>query len=182
LSCMVEGFRTRGLAAEQFSCGLGEGLQALLHSVSSQRATRLVVQINDSVAAFGLAGLVLGLFNLAAVLAERGIVAGPELVAGREAGLQSRTDGSASAASGASLRCDHKRSPDRPTRARSSGRAQQAGRPERHTSRTIDSAPTTRASPGLNSRYGSRPPRPRRPRMSTCHPVRAARWSSTPAL
>ncbi len=83
-----QGFRAGGFAAGEFGLGVGEGLQRGVPFGFQAAGDQPVVGVDGAVAAFGPAGLVAGLLDLAAPLRQRGVVAVLELLGGGQAGLQ----------------------------------------------------------------------------------------------
>ena len=83
-----EGFRARGLSAGEFGLGVGQLLQRGVPLGFQAAGDQPVVGVDGPVAALGSAGPVAGLFDLAAPLGQRGVVAVLELLGGGQAGLQ----------------------------------------------------------------------------------------------
>ena len=76
------------LAVRQLGFGVGLGLQGTLPFGFQATRHEPVLGIDGPVPAFGSGGLVAGLLHLAAVLVQRGVVAGLQLPGGGQAGLQ----------------------------------------------------------------------------------------------
>jgi hypothetical protein len=83
-----QGFRPGGFAAGEFGLGVGEGLQRGVPFGFQSASDQAVVGVNGAVAAFGAASLIARLFDLAAPLRERDVMAVLELLGGGQAGLQ----------------------------------------------------------------------------------------------
>ena len=76
------------LAAGQLVLGVGQCLQRGVPLGFQAAGDQPVFGVDRPVAAFGAAGCVAGLLDLAAVLVEDGVVAGLELAGCQQAGLQ----------------------------------------------------------------------------------------------
>lgn len=82
-----KGFRSLHFAAGEFGFSIGDRLQSDVPFGFQPAGHQAVVRIDSTVTAFGFQRDVAGLFDLASVLVQGGVVAGLELVSGGESGL-----------------------------------------------------------------------------------------------